>query len=103
MNPKIRRPCAQLVGELLAHALRDARPQPPTRDRSTQQIARIGRRLRRLGLRIQPLPEFPPTFEEFLAQIDEEIERDKERERLRSKAEELRRQRDRTDEKRGRR
>jgi hypothetical protein len=36
----------QLIGELLEQALRDARPQPPPRDRSRQQLARIARRLR---------------------------------------------------------
>ena len=36
----------QLVGELLQQVLRDATPQPPQKDRSRQQLARIARRLR---------------------------------------------------------
>ena len=36
----------QLVGELLEQILNDARPQPPGKDRSRQQLARIARRLR---------------------------------------------------------
>jgi hypothetical protein len=49
----------QLVGELLQQVLRDARPQPPRRDRSRQQVARIARRLRERRRRSLAAKESP--------------------------------------------
>ncbi len=105
MTQKRPRTHAQLVGEILAEALRRARPVIPQPDKAPQQIERLSRRMRRRRRDSEPAEGAPPgpkeSFGEFLQRIDEEAVRDEERARWKAEAERLRRERDHTDEKEG--
>lgn len=108
MNQEKRRIRTQLVGELLAEALRRARPQAPQLpppDKAPQQMERMSRRLRRRRRSPEPVegvqPQEQESFGEFLQRIEEEAARSEEQAHWQAEAERLRKERDHTDRKEG--